>query len=346
MMSLQLDPSERLLIIAPHPDDESLATGGLLQRIRQAGAAARVLVVTDGDNNPWPQRWLEKRWQIGPSERQRWGALRRQEARLALKKLGFEGETRFLHLPDQGITSQLMQAEAETLERFCCELEEWNPTQIVLPSSYDLHPDHNALHVLWQMALSRTGRTHLPQWHFLVHCKQPELVPCRVALGLSEPERHIKRQAIHCHGTQMALSQKRFLAYAGPEEVFYRPAPVQAHLPQHRLPEAFLHAGALHVTVTLPVGLRKECTLWIAGEAPRAGSLRWRLTLPAVSRKVPLRDMIADAPLRHASVRITGGVARIKIPIAAVQPFSRLFVKLHHRTLFLDIAGWREVPVG
>ena len=217
-MSLTLQSSDRLLLIAPHPDDESLATGGLLQRLRPAGAAARLLLVTNGDNNPWPQRWLEKRWRIGHPERQRWGALRRQEARLALKKLGYEGETHFLHLPDQGLTAKLLQADPETLDRFCDEIQEWSPTQIILPSSYDLHPDHNALYVLLQLALDRTGRSTLPQFHFLVHCKRPDLVPQRVALPLIEHERHLKRQAILCHTTQMALSRKRFLAYARPEE--------------------------------------------------------------------------------------------------------------------------------
>ena len=345
-MSLTLHSSDRLLLVAPHPDDESLATGGLIQRINQAGAAARVLMVTNGDNNPWPQRWVEKRWQIGQLERKRWGALRRREARFALKKLGYQGETRFLRFPDQGITTKLLQADPETLARFCREIQEWNPTQIVLPSPYDLHPDHNALYVLLQIALQRTGRTALPQYHFLVHCNRPDLVPRRVSLQLVEHERLIKRQAILCHGTQMALSQKRFLAYARPEEAYYQPAPVQAVMPHHRVTEAFLHAGALNLAVTLPSGFRKGCALFIAGESPLAGSLRWRLTLPASSSKVRLRDIIADAPLRDATVRITGRLARIKIPIAAVQPFSRLFVKLQQQTLFLDDAGWREVPVG
>ena len=345
-MSFTFQKSDRLLIIAPHPDDESLATGGLIQRMNQVGAAGRVLMVTNGDNNPWPQRWVEKRWQIGSPERQRWGALRRQEARLALKKLGFEGEARFLQFPDQGLTTKLLQADAETLERFCAEIIEWNPTQIVLPSPYDLHPDHNALYVLLQIALERTGRSAIPQFHFLVHCKHPDLVPNRVPLQLVEHERHIKRQAILCHGTQMALSRKRFLAYARPEEAYYQPAPLQAHMPHHRVTEAFLADGALNLTVTLPSRFRKGCSLLIAGESPRTGSLRWRLTLPASSRKVCLCDVIADAPLRDATVRIASRLAKIKIPVAAVQPFSRLFVKLHAKTLFLDEAGWREVPVG
>ena len=345
-MSLPLHSNDRLLIIAPHPDDESLATGGLIQRICHAGAAVRVVLVTNGDNNPWPQRWLEKRWKIGHSERQRWGALRRQEARLALKKLGYEGETRFLHFPDQGMTSRLLQDDSETLSRFCCEIQEWNPTHVVLPSSYDLHPDHNAIHVLMQMALERTGHSKLPQFHFVVHCKRPELIPCPVALQLIEHERHIKRQAILCHATQMALSQKRFLAFARPEETYFEPAPVEMFLPHHCVAEAFLGAGGLNLVVVLPSGLRKTCSVLIAGESTRFGSVRWRLTLPAASCKVRLHDLVADTPLRKATVRITGRLARIKIPIASVQPFSRLFVKLHHQTIFLDEAGWREVPVG
>ena len=54
----------RTLVIAPHPDDESIAAGGLLQRAVAAGAEVRVLVVTDGDNNPWPVRYLKKKLRV------------------------------------------------------------------------------------------------------------------------------------------------------------------------------------------------------------------------------------------------------------------------------------------
>ena len=64
-----LRPSARILILAPHPDDESLGTGGLIQQALAAGAALRVLFITDGDNNPWPQRFIERRWFINAPER-------------------------------------------------------------------------------------------------------------------------------------------------------------------------------------------------------------------------------------------------------------------------------------
>ncbi len=97
---------KRVMVFAPHPDDETLATGGLLQQIVAAGGAARVIFATDGDNNPWPQRVIEHRWQLEAADRARWGARRRAEALAALACLGVSANhTRFLGYPDQGLTA-------------------------------------------------------------------------------------------------------------------------------------------------------------------------------------------------------------------------------------------------
>src|SRR2546429_9585198 len=72
------------MLIAPHPDDEALACSVILQQAVRAGAAIRVVYVTDGDDNPWPQRAVERRWSLSASDRKRWGKLRRSEALAAL----------------------------------------------------------------------------------------------------------------------------------------------------------------------------------------------------------------------------------------------------------------------
>ena len=109
----------RLLLFAPHPDDESLACSILLQRAVRAGAAVRVVYVTDGDDNPWPQRVLERKWRLNANDRRRWGKLRRTEALAALRVLGVNSSaTRFLALPDQKLTATLMCDCQSTLERF------------------------------------------------------------------------------------------------------------------------------------------------------------------------------------------------------------------------------------
>jgi LmbE family N-acetylglucosaminyl deacetylase len=344
-MSILFKNSDRLLLIAPHPDDESLAMGGIIQRALKAGAAVRVLFATNGDRNPWPQRWLEKRWRIGHDESQRWGAMRCREARAALKELGFHTEAHFLNFPDQGVTRLLLRADSEIIERLCRELDEWQPTLLVLPSAYDLHPDHNALFVLSQIALDRLGRRDLPQLQYLVHSRRPGLVPRRVDLQLTDHEVRAKRQAILCHGTQMLLSQKRFIAYARPVELFFKPAYELLVVNGHRIRDAFVYAGALNLTVTLPAMRWNKSSLLIVAESVVQGSLRWRLPLPAASGKIRLRDAVTGEPLRYATVRIHGKFAVVKIPIAAFLPFSCAFVKLKRSTVFLDDSGWREVPL-
>ena len=46
-----LTREDRLLIVAPHPDDEILGTGGLIQQAIAVGADVRVVYLTNGDHN-------------------------------------------------------------------------------------------------------------------------------------------------------------------------------------------------------------------------------------------------------------------------------------------------------
>ena len=71
-----------------------------------------LIVLTDGDANFWPQRWIEKRWRIDTVARARWGARRREEARAAMRVLGLDaGDTAFFGFPDLGLTDLLMHAD-------------------------------------------------------------------------------------------------------------------------------------------------------------------------------------------------------------------------------------------
>lgn len=345
-MSLGISPADRVLVIAPHPDDESLATGGLILAAQKAGASVRILFATNGDNNPWPQRWVEKRWRIGDEERQRWGNRRNQEARNAVESLGLTADAaRFLNFPDQGITGKLLHNNQETLNRLRQELTDFAPTLLVLPSPHDLHPDHNGLYVLFQLALRGLPIPQPRQLHFIVHCRRPELVPGRIDLPLGEADLAIKRKAILQHHTQMVLSEKRFLAYAKPTEAYYTADPMPAAVDYHHVRDARFVRGALTLTVSLPPRRWKGTSLYIVAESENKGSIRWAMPLPFSTGKVLLRNTIDKTPVRYCSVRIIGRLAVVKIPAASLQPLRQLFVKLHRRMIFLDEAGWREVPV-
>jgi LmbE family N-acetylglucosaminyl deacetylase len=161
----------RLMLIAPHPDDEALACSIALQRAVAAGAKIRVVYATDGDDNPWPQRVLARKWHIDAADRKRWGKLRRSEALSALRVLGVEGRaTEFLALPDQGLTNLLRTDCRPAVDRFAQIIRTWSPTHLLVPSILDTHPDHSALAVILRLALAEITAP-VPIFSYAVHGK-------------------------------------------------------------------------------------------------------------------------------------------------------------------------------
>lgn len=217
MSLISFAPSSRLLIFAPHPDDESLACGILLQDAVQAGAAISVIYLTDGENNPWPQRCLTRRWRLDAADRQRWAKLRRSEALAALRSLGVSPEdARFLGWPDQGLAGLLRSDPAPTLARLRYLIMEWSPTDVIGPDVGDRHPDHKAVGVMLDELFSRGTETfqQIRRWSYIVHGRDPRFLRAACALPQTESQAEAKRLAIGCHRTQLMLSRRRFLGYA------------------------------------------------------------------------------------------------------------------------------------
>src|SRR5260370_16250831 len=133
------------MLIAAHPDDESLACSIVLQHAVCAGAAVRVIYATDGENNPWPQRVLERTWRLNGTDRERWGKLRRAEALAALDFLGV-GASRasFLAVADQKLTELFISGCRVTLKRLAAIVSDLAPTALLPPSIPHTHPHPTA----------------------------------------------------------------------------------------------------------------------------------------------------------------------------------------------------------
>ncbi len=216
-------PGARLLVLAPHPDDESLAAGGLIQRARAYAVPGSVVFVSDGENNPWPQRALERRLWIGSRQRDAWAARRRDEADAAVDVLG-GAAIRVIRLgwPDGGLTSRLLDDTAAMLAQMRELLARERPTILVLPDLVDRHPDHSALHVLMEMVFQGMPRELRPDClGYVLHGRARSGIPrWRAQLALSTDEAAGKRRAIEAHASQMAFSRKRLLRFATDEESF------------------------------------------------------------------------------------------------------------------------------
>lgn len=136
------------LVLAPHPDDESLGCGGTIIRLRQAGLPVHVVFVSDGSmshpNSPaYPAGRLRE--------------LRETEARDALSQLGVsDGACTFMRLRDTAVPVPGQPGFAEAVVTLTDLIEQVNPVTILVPWERDPHRDHRAT---WH--LLQTARTHL-----------------------------------------------------------------------------------------------------------------------------------------------------------------------------------------
>lgn len=148
------------LIVAPHPDDETLGCGGAIALLRQSGCDVRVLVVSDGTrSHPHSISY--------PPPRLR--AVRAAETLEALLMLGVDrSHTTFFNLPDGAIPTGDDAEFRAAIDRCHVLLQTLMPTLIFLPWRFDPHPDHRAAWTLIRTALSEmqwTGRIlEYPIW--------------------------------------------------------------------------------------------------------------------------------------------------------------------------------------
>ena len=318
---------DRLLVLAPHPDDETLATGGILQGALAAGAEVRVVIASDGDNNPWPQRWLERRWRIDAGARARWGRRRREESRRALEILGVPAEAvRHLGWPDLGMTAQLM--EGPLAERVLAEeLATFAPTHLAAPMANDHHPDHNALAILIELALAVTPAVRPRRLGYLVHGLAPAEAADACTFPGSDAQRRRKREAVMAHATQVSLSERRLLAIAAREERF-----IAANV-SPALPRTF--SLRVPMTARLPWVRHELLLVTLGGGAVR----RVRLQVSAAMNGESVSE---HDGLRLRMRRVGGGV---EVDVASEPPLERGFIKLARsgsRLVIYDCAGWTD----
>ena len=116
-----------VLVVAPHPDDESLGCGGTLCKHAARGDRVLVVFVTSGELG-LKHLSREKAW-----------AIREREARRAGGVLGVAA-VEFLRLPDWSVADHVARA-ARMLRPI---LDREKPSRVYVPHAREWHPDHRA----------------------------------------------------------------------------------------------------------------------------------------------------------------------------------------------------------
>jgi LmbE family N-acetylglucosaminyl deacetylase len=194
---------DRILILAPHPDDETIGCAGIIQQALSVGAQVKVAYLTNGEHNQVAFIVYEKRLTLKKGEFIHMGEVRRTEAIKAMRLLGLnEGDLIFLGYPDFGtftIFSQYWQAQKpfkslltrissvpyknnlsygapyvgeSILNDLKKVLLDYKPNKIFVSHPADVNVDHKTFYLFLQIALRDLNKEipHPKVYPYLIHC--------------------------------------------------------------------------------------------------------------------------------------------------------------------------------
>jgi len=195
--ALRFGPRDSVLVVAPHPDDESLCCAGVLQRARAAGARVAIVWLTGGDAFELDARLTERTLRPGREGLLQLGMRRAGEPAQAAAVLGVPEAGRFfLGYPDRGLR-HLLSANFEIpyrspytgatrvflhgalrpnapyegralIQDLRAVIDQQQPTHVFAASPLDTHPDHRASGELVARLMEERGQTDRV-WYWIVH---------------------------------------------------------------------------------------------------------------------------------------------------------------------------------
>jgi LmbE family N-acetylglucosaminyl deacetylase len=180
-------PAVRAVVVAPHPDDETLGAGGLITTLKRQSVEVTVAAVTDGEG--------------AYADATNLGTIRCSEQEEALQVLGVDrGRTIRLGLPDRFVSAH----EAELVDRLLplsgadCHL--------VAPWTGDFHPDHEACGRAAKEVARRTGARLSFYFFWTWHRGDPGVLRglALKRLPLDSTAVRAKWEALGCHRSQLS----------------------------------------------------------------------------------------------------------------------------------------------
>lgn len=198
---IEFKPDDRILVLAPHPDDEVIGCGGVIQQALAMKLPVRVVYLTYGDNNEWSFLMYRKHFVLFPGSVRQMGVVRHDEALAAARLLGLQpAQEFFLGYPDHGtltmwqnfwdtppsFRSMLTRVRQvpydsafrpgapykseEILRDLTQVLRAFRPTKVFVSHPADYNPDHRALYLFTRVALWDLEKQMQPDvFPYLVH---------------------------------------------------------------------------------------------------------------------------------------------------------------------------------
>lgn len=230
--NLKITSTDKILLISPHPDDEIISCGGLIQIALKNQAKIKIIYITNGGNNPISI--ISQKKSLKNKNFIKLGKQRFQEAHLATKVLGLNSKNLiFLDYPDGEIKHlyhKNHQSKKYTKKNLLNNLKKifnrYQPNIIIIPNLKDKDNDHQTVDSLTQEVIADlkikpkiyTFLVHYPFYPPLKKIKINEsLYPpkklCNLnnwySLKLSQKEETIKLRALQQNKSQLNHKKTR-----------------------------------------------------------------------------------------------------------------------------------------
>lgn len=213
---------DRILVLAPHPDDEALACFGYLSRAVKNKAKIRIVVLTHGYFTAKPE-------------------IRYKESLTTLSQAGIDKkDVYFLGFRDTKLRK--ISFCSDVIKKI---ISSFKPTIIFCPSVYDFNTDHRATYYNLKKAIEKNSKIKI--YYYLIHYNKPiYLLPTGLKqnyflypptnlifnndiewfkLELKEKEVKTKHEAIMNYKSQLRMflfkSRRTLLSFIRRNELFY-----------------------------------------------------------------------------------------------------------------------------
>lgn len=146
-LPVQTDELRKVIVFAPHQDDEALGCGGLLCKLHATGSELHIVFLTDGENRTGEMQ-----------------SVRHEEAKRAAAMLGAT-------MHEIGVSNAELVIEQTHVEQICTLLERIGPDAVFLTWALDAPPVHRLCNALVAKALRESGidAGRMPTFSYQVH---------------------------------------------------------------------------------------------------------------------------------------------------------------------------------
>jgi len=324
--------NKKILILAPHPDDELISSFSIIENAKSCKNTIKVIFVTSGERNYLANIKVYKSFKLNP---QHYAFIRENEARLVMEKLGVN-DFEFWRFPDLGISKK----KQELLNKLKETIKEFKPDVLISPSVFDLHKDHNSIGMVISSLSDQFQKLKI--FYYIVHHDNllGFLTP-DFRHKLSKDAQEKKRRFFNYYKSQILYNKSFFLRHLDEEVFFSKDISNSVPLP---LEIDFIGKDFVWIKVKYrnfflnPLKLNISATYQDDNIYDFTVTIKWnRSIIP-----LPLKNSKTYSYIKiQRLIGEEGGY--ITIPLSCFKDSKELFIKLSNLNPVFDITGYINI---